>query len=196
MQGRIAIFENPNKNFLEYLDSLHNDILKNVPIEQAKIGFDKKARKNDKHRVTQLRWLNENTSALYKNAHDMLNRYIDQANMDWFGFDISGICRYIQHTEYNKGSFYNWHQDSFLGETKQGMYERKLSFTVQLSNSDAYSGGDLEFTDIDSTPELRERLRQKGTVVVFPSFLQHRVTEITEGQRHALVGWREGQQWK
>ena len=65
MLGRIAIFENPNKNFLEYLDSLHNDILKNVPIEQAKIGFDKKARKNDKHRVTQLRWLNENTSALY-----------------------------------------------------------------------------------------------------------------------------------
>ena len=179
MQGRIAIFENPHKNFLEYLDSLHNDILKNVPIEQAKIGFDKKARKNDKHRVTQLRWLNENTSALYKNAHDMLNRYIDQANMDWFGFDISGICRYIQHTEYNKGSFYNWHQDSFLGETKQGMYERKLSFTVQLSNSDAYSGGDLEFTDIDSTPELRERLRQKGTVVVFPSFLQHRVTELS-----------------
>ena len=57
-------------------------------------------------------------------------------------------------------------------------------------------GGDLEFTDIDSTPELRERLRQKGTVVVFPSFLQHRVTEITEGQRYALVGWREGQQWK
>ena len=46
-----------------------------------------------------------------------------------------------------------------------------------------------------STPELKEKLRQKGTVIVFPSFLQHRVTEITEGQRHALVGWREGKQW-
>ena len=195
MQGRIAIFENPNKNFLEYLDSLHNDILKNIPTRKAEIGFEENAKEDDKYRVTQLRWLNETTPALYKNAHDMLNHYINQANMDWFGFDISGICRYIQHTEYNKGSFYSWHQDSFLGEAKQGMYERKLSFTVQLSDSDAYTGGDLEFMDIPSMPEVKEKLRQRGTVIVFPSFLQHRVTEVTEGQRHALVGWREGKQW-
>jgi PKHD-type hydroxylase len=75
------------------------------------------------------------------------------------------------------------------------LYERKLSFTVQLSDSDAYTGGDLEFLEVPSSPELREQLRQKGTVIVFPSFLQHRVTEITEGQRHALVSWREGKQW-
>ena len=43
--------------------------------------------------------------------------------------------------------------------------------------------------------EEKEKLRQKGTVIVFPSFLQHRVTEVTEGQRYALVGWREGKQW-
>ena len=195
MHGKIAIFENPKKNFLEYLNSLHNNVLKYVPIEQAKIGFDKKAKENDKHRVTQLRWLNETTPALYENAHNMLNHYINKANMDFFGFDLSGICRYIQHTEYNKGSFYGWHQDSFLGQSEKGVYERKLSFTVQLSDSDAYTGGDLEFTDIDSTPELKEKLRQKGTVIVFPSFLLHRVTEVTEGQRYALVGWREGKQW-
>tara|TARA_B100001057_G_C22531806_1_gene826060 strand:+ start:178 stop:768 length:591 start_codon:yes stop_codon:yes gene_type:complete len=195
MQGRIAIFENPKKNFLEYLNSLHNNVLRYVPIEQAEIGFEENAKKDDKYRVTQLRWLNETTPALYENAQGMLNHYINKANMDWFGFDLSGVCRYVQHTEYNKGSFYKWHQDSFLGEAKQGMYERKLSFTVQLSDSDAYTGGDLEFMDIPSTPELKEKLRQKGTVIVFPSFLQHRVTEITEGQRHALVGWREGKQW-
>ena len=126
MQGRIAIFENPNKNFLEYLDSLHNDILKNIPTKKAEIGFEENAKEDDKYRVTQLRWLNQSTPALYENAQSMLDHYINQANMDWFGFDISGICRYIQHTEYNKGSFYSWHQDSFLGEAKQGMYERNI----------------------------------------------------------------------
>lgn len=196
MNGKIAIFDSfLDKKFLEYLDSLHNNILENVPIEKAQVGFEKDAREDDKHRVTQLRWLNKTTPELYENAQGMLNHYINQANMDWFGFDLSGICRYVQHTEYNKGSFYEWHQDSFLGESKEGVYERKLSFTVQLSDSDAYTGGDLEFLDIPSTPELKEKLRQKGTVIVFPSFLQHRVTEITEGQRHALVGWREGKQW-
>ena len=197
MKGKIAFFENPTENFLNYLDSLHNDILKNIPTKKAEIGFEEDAREDNKLRVTQLRWLNQiSTPALYENAQGMLNHYINQANMDFFGFDLSGVCRYVQHTEYNKGSFYEWHQDSFLGESKEGVYERKLSFTVQISDSNAYTGGDLEFRDIPSTPELKEKLRQKGTVIVFPSFLQHRVTKITEGQRFALVGWREGQQWK
>ena len=195
MLGRLAIFENPNEELLKYLDNLHLHVLENVPIEKAEIGFEENAKEDDKYRVTQLRWLNDSMPNLYKEAKDLADNYVNKANMDWFGFDLSGVCRYIQHTEYNKGSFYNWHQDSFLGEAKQGMYERKLSFSIQLSDSDAYTGGDLEFKDIDSTPELKEKLRQKGTVVVFPSFLQHRVTEVTKGQRHALVGWREGKQW-
>lgn len=195
MRGKIAVFGGPDKKFLEYLDSLHNNIVENIPIQKAQVGFDKAAREDDNYRVTQLRWLNETTPELYEKAHAMLTHYINKANMDWFGFDISGVCRYIQHTEYNKGSFYDWHQDCYLGENVQGAYERKLSFTVQLSDSDAYTGGDLEFPDLANQPEEKEKLRQKGTVIVFPSFLQHRVTEVTEGQRHALVGWREGKQW-
>ena len=161
MLGRLAIFENPNEELLKYLDNLHLHVLENVPIEKAEIGFEENAKEDDKYRVTQLRWLNDSMPNLYKEAKDLADNYVNKANMDWFGFDLSGVCRYIQHTEYNKGSFYNWHQDSFLGEAKQGMYERKLSFSIQLSDSDAYTGGDLEFKDIDSTPELKEKLRQK-----------------------------------
>ena len=77
------------------------------------------------------------------------------------------------------------------------MFERKLSFTLQLSDSDEYTGGDLEFAELNGgdQEEFKKDMRKKGTVIVFPSFLQHRVTEVTEGQRHALVGWREGKQW-
>ena len=117
MKGKIAFFENPTENFLNYLDSLHNDILKNIPTKKAEIGFEEDAREDNKLRVTQLRWLNQmSTPALYENAQGMLNHYINQANMDFFGFDLSGVCRYVQHTENNKGSFYELHQDSFLGE--------------------------------------------------------------------------------
>ena len=77
-----------------------------------------------------------------------------------------------------------------------GVFERKLSFTLQLSDSDEYTGGDLEFTEFnDADEQFKKDMRKKGTVIVFPSFLQHRVTEVTEVQRHALVGWREGKQW-
>jgi|TARA_A100001015_G_scaffold260161_1_gene304672 PKHD-type hydroxylase len=196
MRGKIGIYKNNNKNFLDYLDSLHNKILKGVPVEQAKVGYTQDTREDIKKRVTQLRWLNESVPDLYNEGLNLAMNFTNRANADFFGFDISGVCRYIQHTEYNKGSFYDWHQDCFLGESQEGVYERKLSFSIQLSEPDSYTGGDLEFTDdITLTLEEKERLRQKGTIIIFPSFLQHRVTEITEGQRHALVGWREGKQW-
>ena len=196
MRGKIGIYKNNNKNFLDYLDSLHNKILKGVPVEQAKVGYTQDTREDIKKRVTQLRWLNESVPDLYNEGLTIALNFTNKANADFFGFDISGVCRYIQHTEYNKGSFYDWHQDCFLGESQEGVYERKLSFSIQLSEPDSYTGGDLEFTDdITLTLEEKERLRQKGTIIIFPSFLQHRVTEITEGQRHALVGWREGKQW-
>ena len=196
MRGKIGIYKNNNKNFLDYLDTFHNKVLKGVPIEQAKVGYAQETREDIKRRVTQLRWLNESVPDLYNEGLTIALNFTNKANADFFGFDISGVCRYIQHTEYNKGSFYDWHQDCFLGESQEGVYERKLSFSIQLSEPDSYTGGDLEFTDdITLTLEEKERLRQKGTIIIFPSFLQHRVTEITEGQRHALVGWREGKQW-
>ena len=34
--------------------------------------------------------------------------------------------------------------------------------------------------------------REKGTIVVFPSFVQHRVTPITKGVRQSIVGWVSG----
>ena len=199
MIDKLAMFSNPDKNFIEHIDKMHNSILKEVPIEKASIDFGEKSKIDSNIRVTNIRWLNEvATNALYQEVLAMVNYFIERANMDFFGFDLSGTCRYIQHSEYNKGSFYDWHQDSFLGNKASrtsGVYERKLSFTLQLSDSDEYTGGDLEFAELNTNEDFSENARKKGTVIVFPSFLQHRVTEVTKGQRHALVGWREGKQW-
>ena len=201
MNDKLAMFSNPDAKFIEYVDKMHNQILKEVPIEQGSINFGDSSKIDLKVRVTNIRWLNErDTNSLYQELVTMINFYIEKANMDFFGFDLSGACRYIQHTEYNEGSFYDWHQDSFLGNHKNrtiGVFERKLSFTLQLSDSDEYTGGDLEFAELNGgdQEEFKKDMRKKGTVIVFPSFLQHRVTEVTEGQRHALVGWREGKQW-
>ena len=199
MIDKLAMFCNPDKNFIDYIDKIHNNILKEVPIEKASIDFGDSSKVNNEIRVTNIRWVNEiAANAIYQELVTMINYYIDRANMDFFGFDLSGTCRYIQHSEYNVGSFYDWHQDSFLGNKASktsGVYERKLSFSLQLSDSHDYTGGDLEFTELNTNEEFSENIRKKGTVVVFPSFLQHRVTEITKGQRYALVGWREGKQW-
>ena len=60
---------------------------------------------------------------------------------------------------------------------------RKLSFSLLLSDPASYTGGDVCFRAPFALA------RQQGTLTVFPSFLQHAVAPVTEGDRYAVVGW-------
>jgi PKHD-type hydroxylase len=64
---------------------------------------------------------------------------------------------------------------------------RKLTYIVQLSDPTAYLGGDLLLT-LTGTHVSREL----GSLIVFPSFLQHVVSPVIRGTRHVLVGWVHG----
>ena len=50
--------------------------------------------------------------------------------------------------------------------------------TIQLSDSDEYEGGDFEF---DNDPPDKNILREKGRVLIFPSFLPHK--PVTKGKK-------------
>jgi len=134
--------------------------------------------------------------------YNEIQPYINTANVNagWnFDWDWSESC---QFTEYKKGQFYDWHCDSYEEPynnpenlNTHGKY-RKLSMTISLSDPSEYKGGDLEFdfrnTDEVSQPRICEEIRAKGSVVVFPSFVWHRVTPVTKGTRHSLVCWNLG----
>ena len=64
-----------------------------------------------------------------------------------------------------------------------------MSISVQLSEPDAYDGGDLEI-DIDGAPWSAPR--DRGTAILFPSFVRHRISQVDSGTRHALVAWMHG----
>ena len=89
-----------------------------------------------------------------------------------------------------QGSFYDWHYDvNWKGESA---YDRKLSICVQLCNPSEYEGGNFEFDEVKTTADFRS----KGTVLVFPSYLRHRVLPVTSGIRRSLVAWFVGPRWK
>eukprot|EP00944_MAST-04C_sp_MAST-4C-sp1_P004514 g4514.t1 len=101
------------------------------------------------------------------------------------------LCRMLEtlqvmkYTEKDKG-FYDSHIDSGLFTSTAF---RKLSVTVQLSNPKDYSGGQLELY----TSKKPERMpRERGTAVIFPSYMLHRVTPVTKGTRYSLVAWFRG----
>jgi len=138
-------------------------------------------------RSSDVAWLSGN-----RNIQSILWEYVKVANENAFNFQVENICD-IQYTEYhsNKGGHYDWHIDvNWNGDEP---LDRKLSVTVQLSDPSEYEGGGFEFAECE-TPDASSR--QKGTVLVFPSYLQHRVLPITRGTRKSLVAWFEGPRWQ
>jgi len=138
-------------------------------------------------RSSDVAWLNGSSD-----VQDILWKYVKTANENTFFFDVENIC-HIQYTEYHaeKGGHYDWHIDvNWDGNEER---DRKISVTVQLSDPDEYEGGGFQFSECE-TPDVSSRL--KGTVLVFPSYLQHRVLPITSGTRKSLVAWFEGPRWK
>lgn len=78
---------------------------------------------------------------------------------------------------------------------------RKISMTINLCEEGDYDGGDLKFDfGVHRRKEHRfhtcEEIRPRGSIIIFPSFVQHCVTPVTRGTRYSLVMWTLGAPWK
>ena len=124
-------------------------------------------------------------------VRDLLWEYVKTANRNAFAVDVENHAE-MQFTEYHaeEGGHYGWHHDiNWNGSTNS---DRKLSITVQLSDPSEYEGGDFEFDEISTNADFKS----KGTVLVFPSYLRHRVLPVTSGTRKSLVAWFAGPRWR
>ena len=168
--------------------------LKKHPLSKDEIKDIKKKRNSN------IVWMNDRW--IYKEIHP----YVHQANANagWnFEWDYSESCEF---TIYKKGQYYDWHCDSWdkpyphEGEMKGKI--RKLSVTVTLTDPKKYKGGELEFDFKNLDPDKKrntitcDEILPKGSLVVFPSFVWHRVKPVTKGVRHSLVIWNLGYPFK
>jgi len=135
-------------------------------------------------RSSTIRWVHD------REIRSFLKEYIIMANSAAFGVDLNGHCE-IQYTEYyaTERGHYDWHHDVFWNAPTNS--DRKLSIVIQLSNPDEYEGGNFEFSECEN-PEFKN----KGSILVFPSYLKHRVTPVTKGTRKSLVSWFFGPRWR
>lgn len=141
------------------------------------------------HRKSKVRWVyNEH------NLVDILMRYVVEANALAFNVDIQPEMGEMQFGEYQAsyGGKYDWHHDVDWQNNRN--YDRKLSVVVQLTSPSAYQGGNFEFSEVQSPKP--EHWGKQGSILVFPSYLTHRVTEVTEGTRYSLVSWVRGPRWR
>ena len=122
--------------------------------------------------------------------------YIQKMNRENFKYDILDIeDDHIQYTHYDIGDYYHWHSDTELSRYEPNTENvRKLSFTVQISSPNEYTGGELEFLDLDNESFLAPK--DFGSVIVFDSRVRHRVCKVKTGVRKSLVGWVVGPRWR
>lgn len=141
---------------------------------------------DSKIRRSKIAWLNH----LPTIKNDLFD-FVTEANRKSFSYDVHKSAD-IQFTEYHcsEKGHYDWHED--WNQFDGANFERKLSVTVQLSAPDEYEGGEFELHNID----LPDWIKERGSILVFPSFVRHRVKPVTAGVRRSLVAWFEGPRWR
>tara|TARA_Y100001949_G_scaffold113758_1_gene96692 strand:+ start:423 stop:971 length:549 start_codon:yes stop_codon:yes gene_type:complete len=122
---------------------------------------------------------------LWKKAKSYLNKFYESAifrNNRAFGFRLFPLMEeeHLIYNVYSSGSEYGFHQDG----TEQGASDIKLTALLNLSDS-SYEGGELEL-QVNTTVKVPE-LNVPGNLVIFPSFILHRITPVTKGTRKSIA---------
>lgn len=158
----------------------------------AEVGDTRALRVDKKIRIADIAFLDR-----YKDQdlYSLIYNVGIEANNQAFGFELNEL-QTIQFTEYkgHKKAKYDWHTD--LDWFDKGMSQRKLSVVVQLSDPTDYKGGEFEIANTNYDKQTQSNVKQKGSIIVFPAFLEHRVKPVTEGTRLSLIGWIKGAKFR
>ena len=173
-------------------DALVSSVLKNREIKTGLVDPQKGGVTDLKIRDSNICFLNDQW------LKSVLTFYMQDANQraGW-NFDIEN-SEDTQFTIYNKDQYYDWHVDQDLDPYQQGVYKgltRKISLSVSLNDESKYEAGDFKFGYNYKETTCKE-LKQKGTVVVFPSFIHHKVEPVKKGVRYSIVKWFLGKSFK
>jgi PKHD-type hydroxylase len=157
--------------------------LEDIEFQESSIfsGTDKSVRNS------RIKWINCNADTEW--LYEKIYGYAKEANDAIYNFKLYYSKDSIQYSKYSKNGKYDWHID--IGENENNL--RKLSCSVLLNDPGDFEGGNFEYW-IKSTPEKVPL--EKGSVLFFPSFFLHRVSEIYKGERESLVLWIGGDSYQ
>jgi PKHD-type hydroxylase len=185
----------PNKFCNDVIKHALNKKDKIARVGQMENASDEEVIKYQKIRKSNIVWIDD------KWIYHTIQQFVHKANKEagWnFEWNWSESC---QFTKYNLNQYYDWHCDS-LDKDKERV--RKISVTCQLNDPCEYEGGELEFDQRNYHPDERDVNKhlikcsdlKKGSVIVFPSYVWHRVKPVTKGVRYSLVVWNCGKAFK
>lgn len=143
---------------------------------------------NKSNRKSKLSWIED------KSIEQSITPIINNINIENNWNFLLREYEPLQYTVYGSKNFYDWHIDSHSKPYDNGLI-RKLSFTICLNED--YEGGEFELSLPNPKPEKHKffkfnKVFKQGTIIVFPSFVWHKVNPVITGTRKVLVGWIVG----
>jgi len=132
----------------------------------------------------------------YYELRDELEFFKDtclELNRKFFGYDlfeITGINTLLYNTyNGNNKEEYDWHWDVTFDQP----FDIKLTALLNISQT-PYTGGELSL--FVSGQENITDFSKPGSMIIFPSFVQHKVNPVTSGTRKTLAMFFMGPSWK
>lgn len=155
--------------------------------QNAEVGGRNGGSVNPNIRRSQVSWLNNSPDTKW--VFEKLADVVSKMNAQHYRFDLTGFGEALQLTNYDQSEngMYGWHQDYGFGPS------RKLSMAVQLTDPSEYEGGNLQIMTSGQPQNVR---KQRGLIAIFPSYVLHQVTPVTNGSRQSLVAWVSGPAFK
>ena len=105
--------------------------------------------------------------------------------VEFFKFDIMFAEPY-ELKRYTANDYFDLHIDNY--SILESDIDRKITVILQLSENN-YEGGDLKVLG-------RNTIKDRGSIIAFPSFLSHNVDKINDGVRWSLITWLWGPYWR
>lgn len=157
-----------------------NTLALSLPPQTVVVGTQRQYKPEYNRSV--MRWIEPSADTDW--IYNRITTQIAVLNSKHYRFDLIGLdepLNYLTYTEEVQGHYF-WHVDT-------GENFRKLSITVQMTDPAEYDGGEVE---INASGKPEDLPKDKGKMIMFPSYLIHRVKPVTRGARSALVAWSVG----
>lgn len=129
--------------------------------------------------------------------YDKMNTLIGYYNDNNFGFDLTGYD-YMQYAEYSPSCHQNFHMDMNFALDTSHISDtlRKLTVVLLLSEPGIdFTGGEFVL-NLSSQERLEYMPLRRGSVLLIPAFLIHKVMPVTSGLRKSLVVWPIGPKFR
>lgn len=101
-----------------------------------------------------------------------------------YNIDVSQISE-VQYVRYELGGKFDWHHDIIPTERADSK-SRGITFSINITDPSEYEGGELK---IKHNKTIIELSKEKGSYIMFPSYMKHQVFEVTRGIREAIILW-------